>query len=174
MMSPSQYNTIIFWMPAAAACVHVLDEFVFPGGFKKWFLEYKADFAVSVSDRWLFFINAALIGMGVNVGLLSHSPPLGAVAWLAMAALLFSNAVFHVIGAIETRKYSPGMITGLAIYVPLATFGFAHFLRSGEVSIVMAIVAAAVGGSYHFIAFANHRRRARMIEARKAAPRRSR
>ncbi len=89
----------------------------------------------------------------------------GVAAWLTLAALLFSNAIFHLVGAAQTRRYSPGMITGLLLYMPNAVIGYMHFLRGGRATAGTAIVAALLGGSYHFIAFANHRRRSQRANA---------
>ena len=110
---------------------------------------------------FLIIINGILIAFSVIVALALSAPKgNGVAAWLTLAALLFSNAIFHIIGAIQTKRYSPGMISGIVLYIPLAIYGFAHFLRSGQASVGTALLAFAIGGSYHFISFANHRRRA--------------
>jgi hypothetical protein len=82
-------------------------------------------------------------------------------AWLALAALLFSNAIFHVVGTLQTKRVSPGVRTGLLLYVPLALAGYWYFLRSRQVSAGAAFLAAIVGGSYHLWAAYAHRWRAR-------------
>jgi hypothetical protein len=38
----------------------------------------------------------------------------------------------------------------VAIYVPLAIYGYEVFLRTGEASMGTAFIAGVVGGSYHF------------------------
>jgi hypothetical protein len=68
--------------------------------------------------------------------------------------------------AFQSRRYSPGMITGVVLYIPIAIYGFVHFLRSGQASPPTALAAALIGGSYHFISFANHRRRTRAARAK--------
>ncbi|MDQ6624606.1 MAG: HXXEE domain-containing protein [Verrucomicrobiota bacterium] len=141
----------------------MLEEFVWPGGFKAWWRIYRPGTAGNVSDRYLIGINALLIAISLVVAIaVSHARGNGVAAWLTLAALLFSNAIFHVVGAFETKRYSPGMVTGLLLYGPLAGIGYAHFLRDGRASPGTAVLAALLGGSYHFIAFANHRRRARL------------
>ena len=153
--------SLLSWSLAAAASLHIIEEFAFPGGFKAWWCAYKPDIAASVSNRFLIIINGILIAFSVIVALAFSTPKGNAVAaWLTLAALLFSNAIFHIIGAIQTKRYSPGMISGIVLYIPLAIYGFAHFLRSGQASTGTALLAFAIGGSYHFISFANHRRRA--------------
>ena len=153
--------SFLSWSLAGAASIHIIEEFAFPGGFKAWWCAYKPDIAASVSNRFLIIINGILIAFSVIVALAVSAPKgNGVAAWLTLAALLFSNAIFHIIGAIQTKRYSPGMISGIVLYIPLAIYGFAHFLRSGQASMGTALLAFAIGGSYHFISFANHRRRA--------------
>ena len=153
--------SLLSWSLAGAASLHIIEEFAFPGGFKAWWCAYKPDIAASVSNRFLIIINGILIAFSVIVALAVSAPKgNGVAAWLTLAALLFSNAIFHIIGAIQTQRYSPGMISGIVLYIPLAIYGFAHFLRSGQASVGTALLAFAIGGSYHFISFANHRRRA--------------
>ncbi len=154
--------SLLAWSLTGAASFHILEEFVFPGGFKSWWCAYRPETAASVSNRFLIIINAALLAFSVNVALAVQAPRgNGVAAWLALAALLFSNAIFHVIGAFQTKRYSPGMISGIVLYIPIAIYGFVHFLRRGQASLPTALVAAFIGGSYHFISFANHRRRTR-------------
>jgi len=158
--------SLLAWSLAGAALLHICEEFAYPGGFKAWWCVYRPETAGSVSNRFFVIINAVLLVFGVVVALAVQVPRgNGVAAWLTLAALLFSNAIFHIMGAIETRRYSPGMISGIILYVPIAILGFVHFLRNGQASIPTALAAALIGGSYHFISFANHRRRTRAARA---------
>lgn len=151
------------WSLAIAAALHIVEEFVWPGGFMKWWISYRPATAEHVSNRFLIFINSLLMVMAILVGYAVHFPKgNGVAAWLTLAALLFSNAIFHILGAIQTRRYSPGMITGIFLYFPLAIIGYWHFLLIGRATVPTAICAALLGGSYHFISFARHRRRGRL------------
>jgi hypothetical protein len=152
---------LLNWSLAIAALLHIVEEFVWPGGFKAWWRAYRPGTAGQVSNRYLVGINALLVAVSVVIAIAMPYPRgNGVAAWLTLGALLFSNAIFHLMGAFETKRYSPGMVTAVLLYLPLPVFGYAHFLRTGRASAGTAIVAALIGGSYHFIAFANHRRRA--------------
>jgi hypothetical protein len=155
-------TSLLAWSLTGAASFHIVEEFVFPGGFRSWWCAYRPETAASVSNRFFILINAVLLVFSVSVALAVQAPKgNGVAAWLALAALLFSNAIFHIVGTIQTKRYSPGVISGIVLYIPIAIYGFVHFLGSGRASIPTALGAAFIGGSYHFIAFANHRRRAR-------------
>ena len=72
----------------------------------------------------------------------------GVAYWLATCALLCSNGLWHLWACCKQRAYSPGVITGIGIYVPLAIYGYLQFLGSGVVSIQTALIAGAIGSSY--------------------------
>ncbi|HEY4282796.1 MAG TPA: HXXEE domain-containing protein [Chthoniobacterales bacterium] len=127
---------LIAWSLTIAALIHIFEEFVFPGGFKAWWMAYRPEIAASVTNRLLFNVAFATQARRGN----------GAAAWLALAALLAGNAVFHIIGSIQTRRYSPGMVSGILLYIPLAIYGYFYFLRNGWVSVPAALVATILGG----------------------------
>jgi len=169
--------TWLYWAPLAAASLHIGEEFVYPGGFASWDREYRPAIRSSITPRLHLVVNALLLAACATVGL-SGMPgasaelagirfrsavpsALAAPAWLLLTALLFSNALFHVVGTWRTGRISPGVRTGVLLYVPLAAGGYWHFLRAGEVSIATAAIAALIGCSYHLWAALGHRWRAR-------------
>jgi hypothetical protein len=134
---------LVAWSLTIAVLIHIFEEFVLPVGFKAWWCAYRPEIAASATVAFA----AQRRGNGVE-------------AWLVLAALLAGNAVFHVVGAIKTKSYSPGMISGLLLYIPLAIYGYFYFARIGRASPIAEIVAAVLGASYYFLSIANHRRRA--------------
>ena len=166
----------IWWAPLGAAILHIVEEFVYPGGFASWDREYRPSIRDSITPRLHLIMNTLLLvacllvpvagmpGGAIMVGGLrfrSAIPPSLAVAgWLTLAALLFSNALFHLLGTYRTGRVSPGVRTGLLLYVPMALFGYFHFLRTGQASVATATGAAILGGSYHAWAELGHRWRA--------------
>jgi hypothetical protein len=157
--------TWIWWAPLGAATLHIVEEFVYPGGFAEWDRGYRPEFSASITPRLHLVINALLLVLCAQVWELApldrtQARSVAGAAWLAVAALLFSNAVFHVVGSIRTRSRSPGVVTGVLIYVPLALYGYWWFLASKRVPPMAALTAAALGGSYHYWARLIHRARA--------------
>ena len=167
----------LWWAPLASALLHIGEEFVWPGGFAAWDRDYRPAIRESITPGLHLVVNALLLFVCASVGLagmprgvlavgglrLRSAIPaaLAASSWLALAALLFSNALFHVVGTFRTRRVSPGVRTGVLLYVPLALFGYWHFLHTGRASAVAAVVSAGVGGSYHLWAAFMHRYRSR-------------
>ena len=171
----------LWWAPLGAAALHIVEEFVYPGGFAAWDRAYRPTIRDSITPRLHIIVNALLLAVCATVGIsgmpgaaiavgglrLGSSVPasLAVPAWLALAALLFSNAIFHVVGTFQTKRISPGVRTGVLLYMPLAVFGTWHFIRAGEVSPLAAVASARVGGSYHLWAAWAHRWRSRPREA---------
>jgi hypothetical protein len=158
--------TWLWWAPLATVSLHITEEFVCPGGFAAWDRSYRSAIRKSITSRLHIIINAALLLVCVQVGLLARSTDVeaqgvGVAAWLTIAALLFSNAVFHGIGTVRTRAYSPGVVTAIALYIPLAPLGYWYFLHNGQVAWPTATGTAVAGGSYHFWAALLHKARAR-------------
>jgi len=141
--------TYIFWAPLAAAVLHIFEEFVFPGGFREWYSTYKPHIKKSISKRFLFLINLGLLILCYDIGALKDSSiNTSIILWLGVMALLAANGAWHIRAALKTKTYSPGVVTGIIIYIPLAVYGYIYFLQSGQVSVWIAIAAFIVGASY--------------------------
>jgi hypothetical protein len=153
-------NTLYFWALPIAAAAHVFEEFVFPGGFKEWYARYRPETATSFTPAFAVGINAFLL-VACSAPLLLGPTPRSVALWLTLAAVLAGNAVFHARATLRMREYSPGLVTALLLYLPLAILGFTHFLRLGQASAGTAVSAALIGVSYSFFSTFNHRRRAR-------------
>ncbi len=158
-------NPLLAWAPLAASALHIVEEFFLPGGFAEWDRAYRPEIAASITKRFHIGINALLLGVGLMVGVAGFTPS-GTAAWLTLAALLFSNAIYHVVGALKTRRYSPGLVTGLLLYVPLAIYGYVVLVGGGQASPVTALAAALLGGSYPLLSMWMHARRARRAPRR--------
>jgi hypothetical protein len=158
--------TWLWWAPLAAAALHVTEEFFYPGGFADWDRKYRPSIQGSITTRFHIVVNAALLLLCLQVGLFAGAHDVGTrhvgvALWLTVAALLFSNALYHLLGTLRTGTRSPGVVTGVGLYVPMAAIGFWYFLRTGEASVPTAIAAALLGGSYQLWAGLLHRIRAR-------------
>jgi hypothetical protein len=153
-------GSLLAWALVPAAALHIIEEFVWPGGFALWYRSWRPELAPSMTQAFFILINALLLALCVMGGMLSASPR-GVALWLTVAALVAANGIFHVYGSIASQSYSPGMITGVSLYLPLAIYGFWHALASGNASTGTAGIALILGGSYQFWSNAIHSRRAR-------------
>jgi hypothetical protein len=142
---------MVDWLPwtlLIAAILHICEEFVWPGGFVDWYRRYRAD-GSGVTTRFLIIVNGVLLVVCCNIGFLGRKEA-GTDYWLLIAALLCSNGCWHLWASYKSRAYSPGVISGVLIYVPLAIYGYIHFIQSGVASLETAMIAGIAGGSYPF------------------------
>jgi len=103
------------WAFVPAYAAHILEEWY--GGFPEWF----AVVAGGPMDRGSFLalnlIGLAAMAAGVAAGVRYVSLGWMIVA-VATAALL--NSFAHIAASVVTASYSPGLVTGAALWLPLA------------------------------------------------------
>lgn len=98
-----------------AYMLHLAEEWF--GGFTDWTLTVPV---YDVGPERFVLINAialAIFVIGTGAALLSRR-----MAWFAasLAALLGLNGVLHTLASLGFGSYSPGTVTGLALYIPLS------------------------------------------------------
>lgn len=151
---------VLFWLPAICVALHVSEEFFWPGGFSEWFRAYRPENKLSFTPHFAFWINALLVAATIVLGIAGSEWSRGASLWLTIAAILGGNSLLHLRGVWRTRRYSPGVVTGTLLYVPLCLGGYWYFVANGMVTLPMATFSFVVGVSYDFWSMMNHRRRA--------------
>ena len=149
------------WAPLIAACCHIFEEFAWPGGFPAWYRHYRPN-ASRITSRMLVIVNIALLAACVNYALAANTT-IGVVFLLGISALLCGNGLWHAWASVRTYTVSPGVVTGILLYVPLMVIEFNVYLRAGRVTLWTAVMAAMVGGSYHFWSALYHRRRTKAV-----------
>jgi len=155
----------LYAAPLVAACLHITEEFFFPGGFADWDRRYRPEFAGSITPRLHIIVNVLLLIICYDV-LATRHRPIGPLLWMTVAAIVFTNALWHLRGAWKTHGYSPGMATGTLLYIPMTIYGYAHFLRTRAASPQTALLAFAIGSSYLLIGPLMHRIRTRRSAAK--------
>lgn len=155
----SIHSPLFLWLPLIAVIVHLIEEFVFPGGFAAWYRRYKPELAASITPRFLIIVNLVLVVLAIIPPVLGHTPR-GYAFWSVVVAIGLANAVFHVWAVIRTDEYSPGFVTSLIVYIPLAILGILALHDFGYLAIGTIVEALAIGVAYHIWSDWNHRRRA--------------
>ena len=153
-------SSIFLWLPAIAVAAHLVEEFVWPGGFADWYRAYRPERAASVTTRYLVIVNAVLVLIALLPPVLRHSPR-GLAFWLIVAAIGATNGLFHIWATISGRRYSPGVVTGALVYLPLVVFGFRELVAPRLVGRGTALQAVIVGIGFHLWSAWNHERRAK-------------
>ncbi len=144
----------VYWGLLAASCAHVLEEYVWPGGFLRVAREVAPRAFEHASTPVVVGVNAAMIAGCLEGALLARRNPL---LGLSMASLLHANALLHLGVSLRARKYVPGLATGLFLYLPLSVKAFSSYRRSERYRPQVAMGAVALGLAWHslpFLAFA--------------------
>jgi uncharacterized membrane protein HdeD (DUF308 family) len=141
----------LFMLPIIAACIHVIEEFGFPGGFRDWYISYRPEMERHLTTRHLVVINGILLAACASLSITGPRHG-GATTWLIVMSIVAWNTVFHILGAFRTRKYSPGMVSGILLYLPLAFVGFYELLRYRIATISLFVTCLGVGTLYHVFA----------------------
>jgi hypothetical protein len=106
----------LLWLFPPAYLAHLAEELWAGPGFPEWFA---AIAGASLPLRAFAAINAvafALLIAGIRVAVKRECA--GWIA-IAVATIVFLNALLHVAGSVLTGTYSPGLITGVILYLPL-------------------------------------------------------
>ena len=140
---------LVFSLPISFG-LHVVEEFFFPGGGSAWFALNHPEYSKAYTPAYFFKVNAIplVLSLLVSLGTFDFAGGFaffGLRAWLAFAVFQATNAIFHLRGTIATRRYSPGLGTGMLMYLPLTIISYAFFLQTGLVDIVSALVCIGIG-----------------------------
>ena len=157
---------VFYWLPLIVFCLHMVEEFVWPGGFSQWFAMWFPHTKISFTKGYGSFTNGALVAGCVALGLLGPDWSRGPSLWMIVAAILASNAIFHIIGLIKFRAYSPGVVTGTFLSIPLAIAGYTHFISTNQASYKMAVTSVVAGSFFNIWAIVRHKWRAEAIAQR--------
>lgn len=149
---------LVLWLPCACVLVHVFEEFVWPGGFLAWHRTRSPELAASITPRFAAVANLVLVAATVVLGVMGPDWSRSLSLWFVLAALLAENAVWHIHGAIRTREYSPGLVTGVVLYLPLLMGGLWYFLGVRGASLGIVLVGCVIGATYQFLSDFLHRR----------------
>jgi hypothetical protein len=107
-------DPLLVWLLVAAYALHIVEEYV--GGFPEWF----AYLAGAPLGRGEFLVLNA-VGLGAMAAAARAATREESLGWLAIgiAAILLLNGVAHLTASLVTGTYSPGLFTGVILYLPL-------------------------------------------------------
>ena len=114
------YNDFTFrkaiWLAPLAYIIHQIEETVF--GFTIWREKYFHASQTLPIPVFFAILMAVYLAYIIIHNLWSNR----VTAWFVLAAILamqFHNGIYHLGGTLYFGEYSPGLVTGLIIYIPL-------------------------------------------------------
>ena len=141
---------LLLWALPLFMCFHVFEEFVFPGGFIQWM-------AVQNSQRLhSTYYYVAINGIGILTAMIPASiatNTVGYCVFIWLVTYMATNGLSHAIASGQTRRYCPGSVTGIFLFIPLLLVSYWAFFFAGLVnwqSLAINAISAFVVG-YYFI-----------------------
>ncbi len=120
----------------SAAVVHIFEEYVWPGGFQDALRKAIPRIAVPfLTLKFHLVMNGLFLLLCFASFFIGKS---NLVLSMSVFSLVFVNAVLHIRGTIVTKKYYPGVISGVLIYIPLAVYAYFVFLSSAQLTWIQA------------------------------------
>lgn len=102
-------------MPLAYT-LHLAEEWWGGEGFASWTARV---LGAEVSETRFLVVNGIAWPLFTTLTILALFRPSWRWFWVCFAALVVLNASLHLLGSLASGSYSPGLITGLALYLPL-------------------------------------------------------
>ena len=108
-------DPLLAWLLPAAYGLHILEEWV--GGFPEWL---QAVAGAPLPRPAFIAINA--VALAAMVIATRASVRREGHGWMsvAIATILLINALAHLLASLATGTYSPGLFTGVVLYLPLS------------------------------------------------------
>lgn len=135
----------IFVAVLGAAAVHIFEEYVYPGGFPNGLETLLPRAAHLFTPRFHLIVNGLFLLVCLSSTLIGKA---NLVLSLSAFSLIFANAMLHIRGAIVTKRYYPGVITGALVYIPLAIYAYSMFLVSRQLTWLQGGLSVLLGVSY--------------------------
>ena len=137
-------NLIFITLPIAAA-IHIIEEYIFPGGFAEAFSKLLPRASHLFTLKFHIVVNVVFFLLCLISALIGKA---NLVLSLSIFGLIFANAVLHIRGAIINKRYYPGVISGVFIYIPITVYAYSVFLSSRQLTWLQAGVSFLLGMLY--------------------------
>lgn len=132
---------MVLWIVVAALGVHIIEEYAmnFPG----WALRF---FSMPITSEDFHLVNACVSLYAIACAVVGWRLPAFS---LTIAGLIGLNGLFHAGASLVVGGYSPGAVTGLVVFVPVALATYRAAFRAGVASTRAVTISLLVGVVWH-------------------------
>jgi Protein of unknown function with HXXEE motif len=121
MNSPDALVNIFSWLLPLSYLIHVLEEYYIGSGFPSWF---STMFNAGLSEREFIVINIFGMLTMITCALINSIRKAADSFLVALYTLILVNGIIHLLASLISMTYSPGLVTGVFIYIPLSVYFF--------------------------------------------------
>ena len=136
----SGFTEVWIWLFPATYLVHIAEEYY--GGFPSFVTDFTG---FSVTDAAFLIANALFWFLMVGAAAWAVRFESGAQLVVVLATIVTINAALHGGGAVLTCRYSPGLISGALLWLPLGALSLVRGKRGLVPSAFRRAVALGVG-----------------------------
>lgn len=126
-------ENIPFWALTVAYSAHILEEYVLD--WRSWAHEVSG-----LDMKWteFFIANFAVIILGISCSVVGFTYPLYAYLFVGLA---LANTVFaHVGTTVVKRKFSPGLITSIFLFIPISIWAYHIAYQKGVLTLSFLLI----------------------------------
>ncbi len=138
----------IFSAFLVVSMIHMGEEYFYPGGFMDVMKRLNPRFAPAVSVPMAVVINGLQLVLCAVAAVARETAP---VLSMSVGGLLLINGIIHIMACIRVRRYVPGVISGVLLYIPLSAYGYILSIGSGALSVSQAILTGVLGLLYQVV-----------------------
>ncbi len=107
--------------------LHLAEEYWGGNGFAEWFSRV---LGADISVREFLLINSIIWPLMFLAALQSIRDERFAWVTVSLATIVLLNGAVHLLSSVLTGTYSPGVFTGVFLYIPLGAYGFRRQRRT--------------------------------------------
>jgi hypothetical protein len=137
-------DNLPFWILTVAYAGHILEEYMLD--WRRWAQETSG-----LKLEWTEFLiaNFAVIVLGISCSVVGFDCPVFSYMFVGLAAV---NGLFAHIGTtIVKRKFSPGLITSISLFIPVCTWAYIIAGEKGILTFSFALIT--LGGGLFIMLF---------------------
>jgi hypothetical protein len=142
-MNKINFKISLLFAPLAYAVHHFEENIIFD--FRAWRLQYFAD-SNPLSTEAVFVILTAITLLSVITHVIVENNASAKTLILFLMATQVNNVIFHAGGTIVFNHFSPGLITGILLYIPVNIVISLKALQEGWVSKRSLLILFLIGG----------------------------
>jgi hypothetical protein len=123
----------IFWMLTLAYAIHIAEEYFMD--WRSWTMQISG---LEMKLHEFAIANAIVIVLGITASIIGFSRPLVSYLFVGLAA---TNAVIaHLATTIAKKRFSPGLISSLALFIPLSVWAYYIAEKKGLLTVELLVV----------------------------------
>lgn len=132
-------HAYILWVSTLVYAIHVFEEYFFD--WKKW---ATTTFKFQGLEWATFYLaNAVVVVVAISAAMIGWRLP--AVALIIPALQLINGLFFHILPTIIQRRFSPGVITSVILFLPVAIWAYLGAYWDGVLTIWVLILSLIFG-----------------------------